>query len=207
MSATTKSDDDKNLTEAKQALADLTKRLPTRVEAKALTKRSKLPFKALIIRELLLHRTVAVATATVDLFEQRRPIPAAILTRSIVETAAALFSLHERLETFMKDDKKDLHDLNQFLDGRLMGSRNNPDPEMPKAVNVLSLIDRLERAAPGCRFVYDALCEVAHPNWGGTFGAFGRGIGGATWETTELQLGAQEPMERIQGGLRFSRAP
>ena len=56
---------------------------------------------------------------------------------------------------------------------------------MPTSVNILTLVDRVEKTAPGFRSLYDALSEYAHPNWAGTFGAFGTTI----TETIELELG------------------
>ena len=72
---------------------------------------------------------------------------------------------------------------------------------MPNTVNVLTLIDRVEKTVPDFRFVYDALSECAHPNWAGTFGAFGRGHGGNQPETTELELGPREQIEAYSPGL------
>ena len=194
-------DDAETLKEVRDYTDRLAASLPKRVQAAAFTSKSKLPFKAQAIRELLLHRTAALASATVDLFEQNRVIPAVVLTRCIVETLAVLFDFHERLERFLKDEPKDTCVLDQFLVRCLMGSRNNPDPGMPKSVNILSLVDRIEKTVPGFRAVYDALCEAAHPNWAGTFGAFGRGIGGTTRETTELELGPAEQIPAFSAGL------
>ncbi len=115
-------------------------------------------------------------------------MPAVILTRAIVETFAVLFDFHKRLDRFLKDEAKDNRALDDFLMRCLMGSRNNPD--MPNAVNILNLIDHVEKVAPDFRSVYDSLCECAHPNWAGTFGAFGS----IKTETTELELG---PLGRI----------
>jgi hypothetical protein len=47
-----------------------------------------------------------------------------------------------------------------------MGSRS--DPELPKAINVLTFVDRVDKDIEGFRNQYDLLCEFAHPNWAGT---------------------------------------
>jgi hypothetical protein len=187
------------LKEVRKNADRLTVYLPKRVQATAFTGKSKLPFKAAAIRELLLHRTATLASAAVDLYEGNRVIPAVILTRSIVETLALLFNFHERLEHFLKGEVKDSDALDDSFMCCLVGSRNNP--EGPKAVNVLTLIDRVEKTVPDFRFVYDALSECAHPNWAGTFGAFGHGHDGNHSETTELELGPREQMEAYSPGL------
>lgn len=96
----------KHLSEAREYADRLSASLPDRIQIAALTLKSKLPFKAVSIRELLLHRMAALSSAAVDLFEQKRVIPAVILTRAIVETLAALFTIHERVERFLKDKIK-----------------------------------------------------------------------------------------------------
>lgn len=190
-------EDAEMLKEAKDYAAKLAAALPKRIQAAALTRRCKLPFKALAIRELLLHRTAALAKAAVALFEKGAVIPAVILTRSIVETLAVLFEFHERLQHFLKEETKDHHALDEFLMRCLMGSRNHRDTNMPTATNILTLIDRVEKTAPGFRSVYDSLCEYAHPNWAGTFGAFGNAVS----ETTELELGPQTRIPAYSAGL------
>lgn len=77
----------------------------------------------------------------------------------------------------------------------LLGARDNP--EMPTPRNILTLIDRVEVTLPGFRRVYDSLCECAHPNWAGTFGAFGE----VDKEKFELKLGSVERSSAYTSGL------
>ena len=56
--------------------------LPDQVNPATLTLKSKLPFKVLSLRELLIHRVSALAVATVDLQDRSNHLAAAILTRS-----------------------------------------------------------------------------------------------------------------------------
>lgn len=80
--------DAQRLREAREYSERFTASLPQHINAATLTVKSKLPFKALSIRELLLHRMAALSTAAVDLFSHKRVIPAVILTRAVVETLA-----------------------------------------------------------------------------------------------------------------------
>ncbi len=185
----------KHLGEAREYANRLSASLPDRIQIGALTLKSKLPFKAVSIRELLMHRMAALSSAAVDLFEQKRVIPAAILTRAIVETLAVLFTFHERIERFLKDKVKDIDEFDAFLMRYLLGARDNP--EMPTPTNILTLIDRVEVTLPGFRSVYDALCECAHPNWAGTLGAFGK----IDKEKFELKLGPVERSTAYTSGL------
>jgi len=183
------------LAEAREFSEKLSASLPDRIQAAALTLKSKLPFKVLSIRELLLHRMAALSSAAVDLFTQKRIIPAVIVTRAIAETLAVLFTFHERLDRFLKEKAKDIGAFDDFLMRSLVGARNNP--EMPAATNILTFVDRVEKTTPGFRHVYDALCEYAHPNWAGTFGVFGQ----IDQEKFELKLGPAERSTAYSTGL------
>src|SRR6266568_7206012 len=134
MNADKAADDAETLKEARDSANKLEASLPKRVQAAAFTQRCKLPFKAHLIRELLIHRTAALASPAIRLFEEDRVIPAVILTRAIVEALAMLFALHEQLERFLKATAKDNYKLDEFLMCCLIGSRNNPDPDRPDAI-------------------------------------------------------------------------
>lgn len=167
--------------------------LPDRVQAAALTLKSKIPFKAVSIRELLLHRVHALAGAAVELFESNRVIPAVILTRAVVETTAVMFTLHERLVRFLENQRTG--ELDDFLMRNLVGARNNP--EMPISINILTLVDRVEKTIPGFRSSYDGLCECAHPNWAGAFGAYGE----VDRQKLELKLGPSSRTAAFSAGV------
>jgi len=87
-----------------------------------------------------------------------------LLTRGCVETAAAVWYLCGKLEAVT--DSGSIGDVDQELRSLLMGSRNNPD--LPKATNVLTFVDRVDKDVKGFRDQNDGLSEFAHPNWSGT---------------------------------------
>ena len=187
--------DARHLAEAQEFSERLSASLPDRIQAVDLTLKSKLPFKALCIRELLLHRMAALSSAAVDLFKRRRTIPAVILTRAIVETFAMMFTFRERLDRFLKGKTKNIGAFDDFLMRCLLGAKNNP--EMLTSTNILTAVDRVERTRPGFRNVYDVLCEYVHPNWAGTLGAFGQ----IDKEKFEIKLGPAERSPAYTTGL------
>ncbi len=174
----------KKIQETRHLVDTITSSMPDRIQIAALTTESKIPFKALSIRELLLHRVSPLATASIDLYERNQIIPAVVLTRAVVETIAVLYSLHDHLERFFDD--KDSSELDNFLTKCLVGSRNNPD--LPLSINILTFVDRVDKTIPRFRSVYDSLCEYTHPNWAGTLGAFGE----IDKKRFELKLGPSE---------------
>ncbi len=177
------------LQEARQLADAAASSLPDRIQIAALTRKSKLPFKVLSLREVLLHRISALATSAVDHFERNQDVPAVVLTRAVVETVAVTYALHERISRFL--EAKNTSDLDGFLMRALLGRRNQP--EKPSATNVLTLVDRVDKTFPGFRSMYDDLCEYTHPNWAGTLGSFGK----IDKEALELKLG---PNKRSAAG-------
>jgi hypothetical protein len=98
-------------------------------------------------------------------FERERLALAILETRAAVETSAALWYLHAKLDTALR--ARAMGDIDDFLMKLSLGSRTDTDI-MPQAINVLNFVDRLEKDVKGLRQQYDRLCEFAHPNWAGT---------------------------------------
>jgi len=185
--------DQETLAEAKEIAERLAASLTNKIPAAGLTPRSKLPFKTLSIRELLIHRVSELASSAVENFERDRVVAAILLTRAVIETVAVLFALHERVECFLENKNADEFDA--FLMRTLMGSRINSD--LPTAVNILTLIDRLNTVVEETRTTYDALCEITHPNWAGLLGSFGD----IDRKALELRLGTAGRSRGMSAGV------
>ncbi len=185
--------DEEILAEAKEFAVRLTASLPDRIQISALTFKSKLPFKALAIRELLIHRVSELASSAVENFEIGRVVSGIALTRAVMETGALIFELHRRVTQFLVD--KNVEQFDSFLMISLMGSHNNAD--LPLAMNVLTVIDRMNKTIDGVRSTYDTLCEVTHPNWAGTMGSFGE----IDKEKLELKLGSSDRATGFRVGV------
>jgi len=179
----------KDMLKEARELADLiASSLPERVQIAALTLKSKIPFKALSTRELLIHRVSPLASAAIDLLEKNQIVPGVVLARAVVETVAVVFSLHERLDRFFENNN--VIELDKDLMNCMLGSRNNTGTRA--AINIFNSIDRVDRSVPGFRSGYDSLCEYTHPNWAGTLGAYGQ----IDNKQFELRLG---PTDRSNG--------
>jgi hypothetical protein len=190
------------LGQARALSEQLNESLPSIVRAAGLTSRSKLPFKAVLTRELLLHRTAALSRAAVDHFLDGEPVPAIILTRAIIENAAVLFGLISAIEKFLRSpDLAREKRLDDFLMKALMGARWEDHPV--KAEQILNLIDDTDKAIPGFRNMYDMLSEFAHPNWSGLHGSFGE----YDQQKLELVLGLRNPVRaRVIGCSALANA-
>lgn len=159
--------------------------LPPSVDVAALGVTSKAPFQLLCAREALIWRTEELARNACDALERNDFAAATILTRAIVENTAVAWKLMEVLDARQSYSAKELNDILMRL---LAGWKKEPG-DMPEAINVLTLLKKVDKAIPGFLDHYEMLSEIAHPNWSGVFGLysktdrenfttyFGRGLG------------------------------
>jgi hypothetical protein len=85
-----------------------------------------------------------------------------------MESAALFYWLYKELQSAIERGSSDK--INEFLGRALVGTRNDATPLL--AHNVLNAIDAVDEDIPGYRQLYQDLCEIAHPNWGGGLGAY-----------------------------------
>ncbi len=179
--------------EARRLADNIAASLPDQIRIAALTANSKIPFKALSFRELLIHRVSALASSSIDLFERDQIIPAVILTHSTVETVTLIYALHEHLTNFLKDKNK--VDLDSFLMRCLFGFHN--DSRFPQSIDVLTLVDAMDKTIPKFRKMYDLITEYAYPNYSGLLGSFGK----IDKVKLKLQLGHQNIQHVLINGV------
>lgn len=184
----------KLLEESKLYVKGLKMSLVSRTDPAQVSVIAKIPFKALQIREGLLYRVTDLADASCSLVDAMNLVSAACVTRAFQETLAALFYVNRKVKKAISD--KNVSALNDTLMKALVGAKNNPDMRDP--INVLTLIDKVEKEIPGFREVYDNLSELSHPNWAGTLGIYSRINHKKLWvdfgrnirlkETTQMQI-------------------
>ena len=146
------------LARVKQLLFAIRASLPKELFAGSFTLRSKLPWKATQLRELLLHRFSDIADVAIELYESERIVPAFILTRALVETTSMMYWLFTRSSDFL--DKWDEEAYDKFLMKGLVGTRIKP--VRLESHNVLTDLDHLDKKFEGLRRMYDELCEFTH---------------------------------------------
>ena len=144
--------------------------LVERVDAASMTRKSKIPFKIFSLKELLMHRMTALAESALELYESNRRVPSYLIVRATQETAAAVYNLRQKCSVYLDD--KDLDALDDYLMKGLAGGRDVT--ARVAAINVMTLVDKVDREYPGYREMYDLLCEYAHPNFYGVLDAFGK---------------------------------
>jgi hypothetical protein len=156
---------DSLLNEAQERLLRLESSLPAELDAMAVSRRAKLPFKALLYRETLIWRMAGLSRVAIQSFKGHELASAMLLTRAAVETSAALWYATAKLDATLESGT--VADLDTYLMRLAMGSKADRDI-LPEPVNVLTFVDRVDKDVEGFRQQYDRLSEFAHPNWAGT---------------------------------------
>lgn len=160
----------KELAEARQLASNLSASLPDKIEIAALGVRSKAPFQLLTVREALIWRTEELARGACHALEKEDFTIAALLIRSIAESAAMTWYLLEILENRKGYTPAQLNDILM----RMFAGSKNGWADGPEAINVLTFVKRLDRKMPGFEDAYKSLSEAAHPNWRGVSGLYSK---------------------------------
>ena len=155
--------------EIRIGLAELEDGLPTDLNASVVSETAMLPFKALIIRSVLAWRFVDISRSVMRCVDEDRTASAAVLTRAALETSAAAWHLNDQLQQAL--DTGAVGNTDDSLMRLLLGSRTMEEV-LPSAINVLTLIDRVNKQVDGFRHQYDELSEFAHPNWSGAMALY-----------------------------------
>jgi hypothetical protein len=159
-----------DLAEARKLAASLSANLPDKVDIAQLGVRSKSPFQLLTVREALIWRTEELARGACDAIDKEDFAVAALLVRSVAESAAMTWYL---LEILQKRKGYTPDQLNDKLMRLFAGSKNGWS-DGPEAVSVLTFVQRLDKKLPGFEAAYNFLSEIAHPNWLGVSGMYSK---------------------------------
>jgi hypothetical protein len=163
-------DEEELLNHGMELSARLKASLPPRVDPATISTRAKIPFKALCIREVLLYRVSELADTAIACFRQDQLVAAATLTRALLESVALFYWLYKEVRAAVETGATGRID--EFLGRAMVGTRNESTPLL--AHNVMNAIDAVTGDIDYYRKVYEELCEIAHPNWAGGLGAYGK---------------------------------
>jgi len=158
---------DADLEAARKRVDLIAKHLPTMISVASLGVKSKTPYLLLWPREALIWSTEELARCACDALENGDIAAGILLTRAVTESAAFVWRLKELIDTRHSYSEDALRTI---LNRMLFGWKN--DEEFPEAINVNTLIDRMDKHILGVRARYATLSEFAHPNWSGVAGLF-----------------------------------
>lgn len=158
-----------NIQKAKNICEEFKLNLPENFEIASVSATSKIPFKALTLREALFHRVSDLSNIACDLYEKESMISAFIITRAIMETSAVLYALYLNIQKTLKN--KSLTNIDDVLMKIMWGTKNDVE-FFPEAYNVLGLIDKLTNECSDFRAAYNVLSEYTHPNSRGVYWSY-----------------------------------
>lgn len=139
-------------------------------------------FEADYFREAALYRFIELTESAYSLYKSNLLVGSVVAARSAQETLAVIWFINSKLEHLSKT--KNLSHFTNTMKSLILGWTN--DDEFPEKINVLKCIDSVDKALEGkFRRHYEILSEYAHPNYSGTFGAYGE----PNHETLEVSLG------------------
>jgi hypothetical protein len=163
--------DQELIEEVKSLLEGLHSKFVDHLEPVHSTPRTRLLQIFEVWRQVNLRRIVDLADAAIPMFEQCRLVPGCTLTRGVFETVGIQYYIHKKMVEYTeKSDPESLHKL--FLSA-LFGRRD--DASWPEtAIQVMTAIDHMDKEFKMIRGEYNHLCEYAHSNLKGGFGAYVR---------------------------------
>jgi len=140
-------------------------------------------FEADYFREAAFYRFIELAESSYSLYKSDLLVGSVITARAAQETLAVIWFINSKLQHLSKT--KDLSHFTDTINRLILGWSN--DEEFPEKINVLKCIDSVDKALEGkFRRHYEMLSEYAHPNYSGTFGAYGE----PNHEALEVSLGS-----------------
>jgi hypothetical protein len=144
-------------------LTSLAEARPVAVDALEMADEVGPPYKAACAAAALLWRTEELGRCARTLLNGRDVAAALVLTRALIESAAAIWYLMRLVEQNTDCLEADCDDKITRL---LIGTKS--DDDLPKAINVLTMLGHAGKDVPQVQASYADLCEFAHPNWSGT---------------------------------------
>jgi len=160
---------DENLEDGRETLAAIRAYLVHSIDLRKLS-RWQLPGKAQIIRESLLWRVEELAQNAFDAMDAGRLVASALAARAVMETTAGLVFLDSLMKRGIEQG------VTQALIGKINRFLVNSKiwEELEEPIHINDMLREVEKVIPGFfETHYATLSEAAHPNWAGTFGAFG----------------------------------
>lgn len=161
------------LGEARAHVQHLTANLPVIVdplETMQLTM-ARAPHFALCIREVQTWRAEEFARAACDMFERGDFVVGVSNVRGAVESVAVIWYLKCLIEAEIERGVADPDIYDKFRQIYL-GSRS--EEVLPQAINVITMLKRLEKDIPGVWRGYERMSDFCHPNYQGALAIFCR---------------------------------
>lgn len=132
------------------------------------SEKAKIPYKVHSLVESLNCRMIDFCESIDSLIKTNHIIPAVSLIRSTFEVTAIIYRISSNVEKSVIDNK-----LTDNFDDLIMklnfGTRYSNDYS---AINIMTNIEKTDKAHYEFSRFYNELCEFVHPNWDGVLGSY-----------------------------------
>jgi hypothetical protein len=135
--------------------------------------KSKLAWKIAAVQQAMLYRIVMLADGCSSAWNARNILTSILSARAIMESAAVFLDFRTQLLRFTDAgnlDKIDALVINRTFGTKLEGWLSADRAEL--AVNVQTMLAKLDKTIKGISGHYDRLSEICHPNYMGTYMMF-----------------------------------
>ena len=143
--------------------------LPKEIDENIMGDKTHIVNKYFTTRAALMYRAYELASTAHGCAKNNQVSASITLTRALVETVSVVGYLNYKVDAFNKD--KDLEVFNDTIMKVMLGSRSEARPW--SSINILSMIERIDKILPGFKMTYSNLSEYSHPNFAGTCGLYG----------------------------------
>jgi hypothetical protein len=127
-------------------------------------------FELEYFKESVRYRFIELAEACFTLLNGENYLGAITTARSLQETLSVMWYINDLCRYAVEN--KELRHFTTQMHRLILGWKN--DDQFPDPINVLTLIDKVDKTVTGYRKCYDILSEYVHPNWNGTMGLFAK---------------------------------
>ena len=160
---------EEKIAELRAELSKLAERRPLEADLRALSK-YKIPGKVEMTLGGLIWRAEELGRNALEALDRQDFVTSAILTRALMETVGGVILIHNLIKQSIE---KGLSEGFDKKINRLLFGANNWE-EMDDPIHVNDVLREVQKVIPGYfDNHYASLSEYAHPNWLGTFGAYG----------------------------------
>lgn len=139
------------------------------IVGKEISNISKIPFKVLSLKELVLFRTTDFCECIFILIKNNKFIPSFVLIRSIIENLAVLNYLSVIILKAINE--KSIKEFDNEIMIQILGTRDDNENEY-WSKNILTLLEKLDKRYSNFMKYYSILSEIAHPNHDGLLNVY-----------------------------------
>jgi hypothetical protein len=147
-----------------QLLRELQVNPPKEIDVDSMGGYDSVVSKFMLARAGLLHRALELAISADNSIENKQIVSSSLLIRALFETVSVFGYIYYKIVEFNKNKKLEEFDI--IITNILYGSKDGSTNYV--SINILTMIDKIDKEYPTYRSIYNRLSEYSHPNFTGT---------------------------------------